>query len=206
MIYLKEPLKIEEKSFEIIKSNIKKEFNLEELPVVLRAIHATGDYDYENIIRFKNEPIKAGIEALKDKVRVFTDTKMAYAGINKKLLKIIGASIYCYIDEKEIYENSKEKNITRSMAAIDKAVETNIEIFVIGNAPTALFRLCEYIERKIILPKLVIGVPVGFVGAEESKEVLYSLNVPSITTKGTKGGSNVAAAIFNAILYTVVGR
>ncbi|CCJ33936.1 precorrin-8X methylmutase [Caloramator australicus] len=206
MKYIKDPLKIEEKSFEIIKSNIKREFTLDEIPVVLRAIHSTGDYDYENIIRFKNKPVNVGIETIRGGTKVFTDTKMALSGINKKSLLITESSIHCYIDEEKIYEISRLKKITRSMAAIDKAVEDGTEVFVIGNAPTALFRLCEYIEKGIILPKLIIGVPVGFVGAEESKEILYKLDVPSITTKGTKGGSNVAAAIFNAILYMAVGR
>src|SRR5699024_6360991 len=112
----------------------------------------------------------------------------------------------CLVSDDKTWEMSKEKKTTRSAVAIDLAVSMGIDIFVIGNAPTALFRLCELIGEGKVNPKFIIGVPVGFVGAAESKELLRTVDVPSITTVGTKGGSNVAASIVNALLYMVVGR
>lgn len=206
-MYIKDPSVIENKSFEIIEENMgPHSFSDLELPVVKRMIHTTGDYDYKNIAVFKNEPIKAGIEVLKSGCSIFTDTKMAFSGINKKMLEKMGCSINCFIDADEVFKMSKEKGITRSMASIDLAAEKGVEIFVIGNAPTALFRIGELIESGKISPKLIIGVPVGFVGAAESKEYIRGFNIPSITTAGTKGGSNVAASIVNALIYTICER
>ncbi|GIW48639.1 MAG: precorrin-8X methylmutase [Caloramator sp.] len=202
-MYIKNPYEIERRSFEIIRSHIKGTFNEGELNVVMRMIHTTGDFDYENIVVFKNKPVDCGIEVFKRGVNIFTDTKMAYSGINKRRLKELSCSIDCFIDDEEVFRRAKEKDITRSMASIDKAVDLGFDVYVIGNAPTALFRLIEHIKNGNVSPKLVIGVPVGFVGAKESKEELRKLDVPQITTVGTKGGSNVAASIVNSILYMV---
>ncbi|MGB9812707.1 MAG: precorrin-8X methylmutase [Thermovenabulum sp.] len=206
MMFLKNPDEIEKKSFEIIKSKIENVYSNEELKIVLRVIHATGDFEYEKLLRFKNNPVEVGLSALKKGCSIFTDTRMAYAGINKKILQELNCNINCFIDDEEIFDKAKRENITRAMASVEMAVEKNIDIFVIGNAPTALFSLCQHIKEGKIVPSLVIGVPVGFVGACESKELLRKLKVPSISTEGTKGGSNVAAAIFNALLYMAVGK
>lgn len=206
-MYIKDPQKIEEKSMEIIGRGMGcNEFDQQELNVVKRAIHTTGDFDYQNIIRISKGSIAAGITAIKSGCRIITDTRMAFSGINKRSLEAVGCSVDCYIGEAEIFRLAKVKQITRSMAAMNYAAESGADIFVIGNAPTALFRLGELIQEGKANPKLIIGVPVGFVGAAESKKYIRSFDIPSITTAGTKGGSNVAAAIMNALIYMAVGR
>lgn len=206
-MYIKDPTKIEDKSFDIIEAGMEKHsFTEEELKVVKRTIHTTGDFDYQNIVIFKNNAIEEGINAIKAGCRIVTDTKMAFSGINKIALNKAGCTLDTYIDNDKVRDIAKEAGITRSMAAIDMACENGVDIFVVGNAPTALFRIGELLEEGKISPKLIIGVPVGFVGAAESKEYARTLNIPTITTEGTKGGSNVAASIVNALLYMAVGR
>lgn len=206
-MYIKIPQDIEKRSFEIIKEGMKREdFSIEELNVVMRMIHTTGDFDYENIVVFKNDPIRIGIDLLAKGCRIVTDTKMALSGINKKALSKSGCTLDCYVDNTRAFEISKEREITRSMAAVEMAQEMGCDIFVSGNAPTSLFRLGELIKEGKMRPSLIVGVPVGFVGAKESKEYIRGFDIPSITTDSTKGGSNVAASIINALLYMVVGR
>lgn len=206
-MYLKNPGAIEDKSMELIAQGMTdNEFDQQELKVIKRVIHTTGDFDYQNITVIKKGSIGAGIEAIKAGCRIVTDTRMAFSGINKRSLDIAGCSIDCYISEEDIFRAAKEKNITRSMAAMDFAARAGVDIFVIGNAPTALFRIGELIKEGRVAPRLIVGVPVGFVGAAESKEYIREFDIPSITTVGTKGGSNVAAAIMNALIYMAVGR
>lgn len=206
-MYLKNPEAIEATSMEIIDHGMSVNgFDEQELNVVRRTIHTTGDFDYQNIVTIKKGAIAAGISAIKSGCRIVTDTKMAFSGINKRSLEAAGCKIDCYISEAEIFRMAKERQITRSMAAIDYAAEAGVDIFVIGNAPTALFRIGELIKEGRVAPKLIVGVPVGFVGAAESKEYIREFDIPSITTVGTKGGSNVAAAIMNALIYMAVGR
>ena len=131
---------------------------------------------------------------------------MAWSGINKKALKKSGSELKCYIDDERVKELAQKKVTTRSYAAVDNASQDQVDIYVIGNAPTALFRIGELIKQGRVSPSLIIGVPVGFVGAAESKEFIRELDIPSITTVVTKGGSNVAASIVNALLYMAVGR
>ena len=131
---------------------------------------------------------------------------MALSGINKIALSKLNGKAICYVNLEEVHKEAKEKQITRSMAAVEKACNDNVDIFVFGNAPTALFKLKELIKDGKAKPKLIIAVPVGFVGAAESKENLEELNVPYIRVKGRKGGSTVAAAIVNALMYNVVER
>jgi precorrin-8X/cobalt-precorrin-8 methylmutase len=206
-MYLKNPEAIEVKSMEIIdRGMIANDLDEQELKVVKRTIHTTGDFDYQNIIEIKEGSIQAGISAIKSGCRIVTDTKMAFSGINKRSLEAAGCKIDCYISEEEIFKIAKERQITRSMAAMDFAAVAGVDIFVIGNAPTALFRIGELIKEGRVSPRLIVGVPVGFVGAAESKEYIRGFDIPSITTVGTKGGSNVAAAIMNALIYMAVGR
>ncbi len=206
-MYIKDPMTIETKSMEIIGEGMATHsFTEKQLNVIKRTIHTTGDFDYQNIVNIKDGAIEAGIEAIKAGCRIVTDTTMAFSGINKRSLEKAGCKIDCYISHEEIFRISKEKQITRSMAAMDYAVSEGVDIFVIGNAPTALYRIGELINAKKVIPKLIIGVPVGFVGAADSKEYIRGFEVPTITTVGTKGGSNVAAAILNAIIYMAVGR
>ena len=206
-MYLNDPAMIEEKSMEIIEQAIiGMNFEENELAVVKRMIHTTGDFDYQRIVVFKNDPVNTGLKLLTQGCRIFTDTRMAWSGINKKALKKSGSELKCYIDDERVKELAQKKGTTRSYAAVDIASRDQVDIYVIGNAPTALFRIGELIKQGRVSPSLIIGVPVGFVGAAESKEFIRELDVPSITTEGPKGGSNVAAAVVNALLYMAVGR
>lgn len=201
-MYLNDPTMIEKKSMEIIMQDIGgTDFNESELPVVKRMIHTTGDFDYQNIAVFKNDPIMIALKLLTQGCRIFTDTRMVWSGINKKALKKSGSELKCYIDDDQVKELAQEKGTTRSCAAVDMACQDQVDIYAIGNAPTALFRVGELIKQGRVSPSLVIGVPVGFVGAAESKDFIREVDIPSITTRGTKGGSNVAASVVNALLY-----
>lgn len=206
-MYIKKPMEIENKSMDIIEDVMGgTNFSPEEKIVVKRMIHTTGDFDYRNIVEFKGDFLNNAISAIKSGGTIYTDTKMAYSGINKTALSKTGCELKYFIDDERAKKLSKELGTTRSACAIDLAVSEGIDMFVIGNAPTALFRILELVDAGKVDPKFVIGVPVGFVGAKESREELRKYNIPSISTVGTKGGSNVAASIVNALLYMVVGR
>ena len=206
-MYIKKPMDIENKSMDIIDEHIKDtNFTDEEIIVVKRMIHTTGDFDYKNIISFKEDFISHSKEAILSSGVIFTDTKMAYYGINKNALYKSNCELKYFIDDEDVAIEAKEKGVTRSYCAVEKAVNEGIDMFVIGNAPTALFRLLELVKEGRVKPKFIVGVPVGFVGAAESKEYLREFKIPSISTIGNKGGSNVAASIINALLYMVVGR
>ncbi len=206
-MYITNPHDIEAKSMEIIAQQADlSAFDDQEQQIVKRVIHTTGDFEYQRLVEIKPGAIEAGIEAIRSGCRIVTDTQMAFAGINKRALEKANCRIDCYIAHDEVRKIAETQGTTRAMAAVDFALQDGVDIFVIGNAPTALFRLAERIEQTGLAPELVIGVPVGFVGAAESKEAFRKLNVPSITTIGAKGGSNVAAAIMNAMIYMTVGR
>lgn len=206
-MYIKNPMDIENKSMDIIDEIMgDTNFTEEEMIIAKRMIHTTGDFDYRKIIVFKENFLKEAKEAISQGATIFTDTKMASIGINKPALAKANCELKCFIDDDRVFALSKQLETTRSACAVDLAVEEGIDIFVIGNAPTALFRILELVKEGKINPKFVVGVPVGFVGAAESKEYLRTFNIPSISTVGNKGGSNVAASIINALLYMVVGR
>jgi precorrin-8X/cobalt-precorrin-8 methylmutase len=206
-MYIKNPMAIENKSMDIIDEVMEDtSFTDEEKIIAKRMIHTTGDFEYRKIIVFKKDFISEAKKAILSGSKIFTDTKMAYTGINKPALAKAGCELRCFIDYERVFKMSKEKGTTRSACAVDLAVEEGIDIFVIGNAPTALFRVLELVKEGKVNPKFIVGVPVGFVGAAESKEYLREFNLPSISTVGNKGGSNVAASIINALLYMVVGR
>lgn len=206
--YVKKPMAIEEKSFEIIGEEMApNNFTEEELKIVKRTIHTTGDFDYQNIVYIREGAIEAAKELLKKGVTIYTDTNMGKSGINKAALKKLNCNVECYVSNEDVAKIAKEKGITRSMAAVEKAVEDGVEFFVFGNAPTALFKLMELTKEGKANPKFIVGAPVGFVGAAESKEEAEKqLDVPMITIRGRKGGSNVAAAIVNALMYMIVER
>ncbi|WP_124042046.1 precorrin-8X methylmutase [Clostridium perfringens] len=202
MDYMKSPMGIEKRSFEIIGSEMHEHnFSEEELQIVKRVIHTTADFEYQDLIEISEGAIEAGVSALKNGVKIYTDTTMALSGMNKRALKKLNASVECYVGLEEVFKLAKEKEITRSMAGVELAAKENVDIFVFGNAPTALFKLRELIKEGKANPKLIVAVPVGFVGASESKEDLDELGIPYIRVKGRKGGSTVAAAIINALLY-----
>jgi precorrin-8X/cobalt-precorrin-8 methylmutase len=206
--YLTDPAQIEATSMAIIEQHFEavEAFNAQERQVVKRAIHTTGDFEYQHLVSITRGAVEAGIAAIQAGGRIVTDTNMAFAGINKRALQQANCAINCYIAHDEVFRLAKEQQITRAMAAMDLAAQEGVDIVVIGNAPTALYRIGELIEQTRIAPELIIGVPVGFVGAAESKEYLRTLPLPSISTIGPKGGSNVAAAIMNAIIYMAVGK
>ena len=142
--------------------------------------------------------------SIKDGACIVTDTQMAKAGINKRALARYGGEVYCFMSDEDVAKIAKENGSTRATASMDKAAGLDKKlIFAIGNAPTALVRLYELIEEKKLDPKLIIGVPVGFVNVVQSKELIMHTNVPYIVARGRKGGSNIAACICNALLYMI---
>lgn len=210
MEYIKNPMMIEEKSFEMIQEIIDEispgyEFtNIVEEKIIKRCIHTTADFEYLEILKISDTVIDNIVDALKNNATIYTDTNMALSGINKKRLEILGCKYKCLVADEETAKLAKEKQITRSMAAVEIAAqEPGRKIFVLGNAPTALYKVMEMKDSKELNVDAVVGVPVGFVGAAESKDELEKTDIPYIISKGRKGGSNLAAAIVNAILYTM---
>ncbi|MDS1004503.1 precorrin-8X methylmutase [Clostridium sporogenes] len=205
--YIKKPMDIEKRSFEIIEEEMG-EYNFadEELKIVKRVIHTTADFEYKDLIYIKQGAVEAAKEILKKGTKIYTDTNMALSGINKKALKDLNSTVQCFVSREDVASIAKDRGITRSMAAVELAAEEGIEFFVFGNAPTALYKLMELMKEGKANPKFIIGVPVGFVGAAESKKELEKLDIPFITIKGRKGGSNVAASIVNALMYMLVER
>jgi precorrin-8X/cobalt-precorrin-8 methylmutase len=205
--YIKIPMDIENKSFEIIGEEMAPHsFTEEELKIVKRVIHTTADFNYAEIIYIREKAIESAKKLLKSGITIYTDTNMALSGINKKALKDLKCKVCCYVDLPEVAEIAKERGITRSMAAVEKAVMDGVEFFVFGNAPTALYRLKELTLEGKCTPGFIVGAPIGFVGAAESKEEIEKLKVPMITIRGRKGGSSVAAAIVNSLMYMLVER
>lgn len=204
MDYLQQPQAIEAKSFQLIAAeiaNIRPGFCFASplhAAVITRVIHTTADFDWLDILWFSDDALQTLSAAIKRGCTLYTDTTMALAGINKTLLAQFGGEARCYIAEPGVVRKAQQEGITRSMAAVDLALaEEGEKIFVFGNAPTALFRLLEH----SVTVSGVVGVPVGFVGAAEAKEALVYSGLTAIAARGRKGGSNVAAAIINALLY-----
>jgi precorrin-8X/cobalt-precorrin-8 methylmutase len=204
--FIMNPMEIEKRSFEIISGKLDgRQFDPQNVNVIKRVIHATADFDYADNLVFSDGAVAAAKDAIKNGARIVTDTQMAKAGINKKAVDKFGCDLHCFIDKPEVAEIARAKGVTRALAAVDHAAETlkNPILFVIGNAPTALIRLHELITSGAFFPVMIIAVPVGFVNVVESKELILTLQVPHIVAKGQKGGSNVAAAICNALLYEI---
>lgn len=205
--YIKIPMDIEKRSFEIIGEEMgAHNFTERELSIVKRVIHTTADFQYKDLIYIREGAIDRALELLKKGTVIYTDTKMALSGINKKALAVLNCKVECFVDREDVAALAKEKGITRSMAAVEKAVEEKVEFFVFGNAPTALYRLKELIVEGKSNAQFIIGSPIGFVGAAESKEEIEKLELPMITIRGRKGGSTVAAAMVNALMYMLVER
>ncbi|MCL2883693.1 MAG: precorrin-8X methylmutase [Coriobacteriia bacterium] len=209
------PADIEKRSFEMITDQLtQRQFDFAAhdsaaMSIILRVIHTTADFDYAANLVFSPGVIKAAQAALKAGSAIVTDTKMALSGINKKALEQLGCTAQCFIDAPEVVERAHAEGTTRARAAIDYAAQTlpGPIIFAIGNAPTALIRIHELVSEGQLAPALVVGVPVGFVNVVESKELICSLaTVPHIVARGQKGGSNVAAAIMNALTYGITAR
>jgi len=196
------PEEIEPESFRIILDELgEHSFSPQELPIVQRVIHATADFEYARLLAFSSTAIENGIQALCSGCKVLTDVKMAAVGISRVHLDRVSSSVRCVIQEAETTSLAHSLGITRSTAAIRRMSEDlNGAIIAIGNAPTALFELLRLAKDENLKPALVIGVPVGFVNAAESKQALQESELPYITVCGRKGGSTVAAAIVNALL------
>lgn len=200
------PEEIEKRSFELITIELgEKILDPEYEAIIKRVIHTTADFDYADNLIFSPHAVQEGIKALKEGTRIITDTNMGMAGINKNALKRNGCSVSCFMADEDVAEYAKVHQTTRACASMDKAAGLLEDcIFAVGNAPTALVRLYELIKEGKIRPRLIIGVPVGFVNVIQSKEMILSLpDIPFIVARGRKGGSNVAAAIVNAMLYQV---
>ena len=202
------PEKIEERSFEIISEELnalfpEKTFLPGEELILKRVIHTTADFDYAENLIFSEGAVKQALEALKSGAVIITDTNMGTAGINKKSLERLGGEVLCFMADNDVAEKARQKGTTRASASMDKAAELGRDcIIAVGNAPTALVRLFELIQEGRLAPKLIIGVPVGFVNVVQSKELILSLkDIPYIVARGRKGGSNVAAAICNGLIY-----
>ena len=200
------PMDIEKRSFEIITEMLDgRTFPPEEEPVIKRAIHTTADFDYADNLEISKNAVKKGLSALKAGCDIVTDTQMAKAGINKSILEKLGGRVYCFMSDADVAEEAKMRGVTRAYVSMERGAKIEKPcIFAIGNAPTALIRLRELLDAGEIEPALIIGVPVGFVNVVESKELIISSNAPYIVARGQKGGSNVAAAIVNALLYQIM--
>jgi precorrin-8X/cobalt-precorrin-8 methylmutase len=198
---------IEDKSMEIIENEIGSHpYSKDEWPIVRRVIHSTADFDFarQNMIVFHKNAISSGINALKNGCNIIVDVNGVIGGLNKENLKEFGNKAICNISEPKIVEEAKKLNKTRAQTSMRMAAsEMNGGVVAIGNAPTALVEVIQMIRENVTLPALVIGIPVGFVCAVESKEELQTVDIPYITNKGRKGGSPCASAIVNALFKLV---
>jgi precorrin-8X/cobalt-precorrin-8 methylmutase len=179
----------------------------EERRIVKRVVHASGDPQIASLMKFSPSALPSGLNALAQGSPIFADVQMVAAGINKHLAEACGCLVACAMDEIIGQEPAREQNITRAAAAMHHLGQRlNEAIVIIGNAPTALLALLELIDNDPIKPSLIVGMPVGFVQARESKEELMKRGVPYITIAGTRGGSAMAAATVNALLKMAVER
>lgn len=201
------PGEIEKRSFEIITAELgKRELDPVTAPIIKRVIHTTADFDYADSLCFSENVVERMKCALRGGACIVTDTQMAKSGINKRELTKYGGEVFCFMSDDDVAQAAKENQTTRAVASMDKAAEflkksDRKAIFAVGNAPTALVRLYELICEGRCAPEGIVGVPVGFVNVIEAKELILSTDVPYIVARGRKGGSNVAAAICNAVLY-----
>lgn len=199
------PEEIEKRSFEMITEEFgDRKLDEKQAPIIKRVIHTSADFDYLENLCFSKNAVDELQDAIRNGACIVTDTQMAKAGINKKRLAAYGGEVYCFMSDDDVAEIAKKQGSTRAVASMDKAMTLEKDlIFAIGNAPTALVRLYERICQGKLSPKGIIGVPVGFVNVVEAKELIMEAQVPYIVARGRKGGSNIAAAIVNALLYSM---
>ncbi len=199
------PGEIEKRSFEIIGKELEEmgiSIPSDKAFLIKRAIHTTADFDYARTLYFSDGAVEKAIELLRNGADIITDTNMALSGINKKTLSSFGGEVHCFMADEDVAKEAKERGITRASVSMERAAAlSGPRIFAIGNAPTALVTLREMADKNIFKPDFVIGVPVGFVNVEAAKELIMETDIPCIVNRGRKGGSNVAAAICNALLY-----
>lgn len=198
------PKDIERRSFEIITEELG---NTQLIPgtepIVKRCIHTSADFDYAKNLIFSKGAVQKALDAIRQGASIVTDTQMGKSGINKKRLAKYGGEVFCFMSDEDVAAQAKANGTTRAVASMEKAAKINKKlIYAIGNAPTALIHLYEQVEKGIIDPELIIGVPVGFVNVVQSKELILKLeDTPYIIARGRKGGSNIAACICNALIY-----
>ncbi len=205
------PQDIEARSFEIIATELADMgivLDADKDLIIRRAIHTSADFDYAHALCFSEDAVRIAKELIRGGADIVTDTNMALTGINKKRLAAYGGSARCYMADEDIASEAKDLGITRASvsmvhAARDAKAAGRKTIFAVGNAPTALITLREMYDDGIYIPDFIIGVPVGFVNVVEAKELILETDIPYIINRGRKGGSNVAAAIVNALLYTM---
>ena len=195
-------MEIERESFRIITKELgDRPLDPEQAPIIKRVIHTTADFDYADNLYFSPNAVALAKEAIRGGATVITDTQMALSGINKRTLARFGGEVKCFMSDEDVAAEAKAQGVTRARVSMDKAAALGDNvIFAIGNAPTALIRLRELIDTGY-RPRLIIGVPVGFVNVVPSKELIIASFVPCIVARGRKGGSNVAACVVNALLY-----
>ncbi len=201
------PNEIEKRSFEIITKELEEKGIIipeDQAPITKRVIHTSADFDYANTMRYSDGAIEKIRQLIRAGAHIVTDTNMALSGINKKKLSQYGGHVHCFMADEDVAAEAKERQVTRATVSMERAAKLQVPvIFAVGNAPTALISLYEMMEAKTFRPEFVIGVPVGFVNVVAAKELFLNSDVPYIINEGRKGGSNIAAAIVNAILYTM---
>lgn len=209
MIEYLQPGEIENRSLEIIAGELEAKgisLDPEQDPVIRRAIHTTADFDYAETLVFSEGAVSTARDLIRSGADIITDTNMTLAGINKKRLADHGGQVKCYMSDESVAAEARARGITRASVSMEYAAMEIISsgrkaVFAIGNAPTALITLRLMYDRGLFRPDFIIGVPVGFVNVSEAKELILETNIPHIVNRGRKGGSNVAAAIVNALLY-----
>lgn len=199
------PQDIEKRSFAIISKELEEKgivLQKEQELVTKRAIHTSADFDYAKTMTYSDHAVEIAKKLIQNGADIVTDTNMALAGVNKKELAKYGGEAHCFMAEEEVAKIAKERGVTRAAVSMEKAAQIEKPvIFAIGNAPTALIELYEMIKSGKYRPAFIIGVPVGFVNVEAAKDLILKTDVPYIINRGRKGGSNIAAAICNALLY-----
>lgn len=199
------PAEIEKKSFEIISEELSRRGIVlpeEQENITKRVIHTSADFEYTDTLTYSENSVQTAKKLILSSADIVTDTNMALAGINKKMLAGFGGSVHCFMADESVAKIAKERGTTRAAVSMEMAAKIEKPvIFAIGNAPTALIQLYEMIQNQSYRPAFIIGVPVGFVNVEAAKELIMETDVPYIVNRGRKGGSNVAAAICNALIY-----
>lgn len=201
------PQDIEKRSFEIITEELEQKnivIDEDKAFLIKRAIHTTADFEYASSLCFSDNAISIMAKMIKKGAHIVTDTNMGLSGINKKELKKYGGEVHCFMADEDVAIEAEQRGVTRAVVSMERAagIKENV-IFAIGNAPTALINLREMYDSRTYIPKFIIGVPVGFVNVEYAKELIMETDIPYIVNRGRKGGSNVAAAICNAVLYEI---
>lgn len=201
------PSEIEKRSFQIITEELNNKgivLDKENEDITKRVIHTSADFDYATTMRYSPDAVKIARQLIKNGADIVTDTNMAKAGVNKKKLREYGGNIHCFMADEKVAREAAKRGVTRATVSMEYAAKIDKPvIFAIGNAPTALISLYEMYEKKIYTPAFVIGVPVGFVNVVAAKELFLNSDIPFIINEGRKGGSNISAAICNALIYGI---